>query len=143
MTQQNFNYEDYEDSVYTATIDLPADPGEENETVIVTNERVFAFQQLKHAVISDDGTDAESYLIDWSVQNEKRFWKGPIAQLAKMFGSTHTSIWTPFRVPVPVQPKTSLYIRVVNKYPDNTGGIRKLLITFEGMEKKNTKGRDK
>lgn len=130
------NARDYESSQYTVVLDLPGGPGEEVEGAVVTRERPFALQQLKHAIMGEDGTDPEQYQIDWSVQNEKRYWKGDQPPMAQMFGSVKTGRWYPFSSPIPLIPKTSLYVRVINRYAAE-GDTRKIMISFEGLEKKN------
>lgn len=132
---ESFNYENWEASTLTVTIALP---GTENDSAggdVVTRERPFIIEQLKHTVIGDDGTDAEQYSIDWSIQNQKRYWKGATAPMAKLFGSTHTDRWSPFRVPIAIPGKTTLNVELTNRYTGG-GGPRTVQVTFEGFERR-------
>jgi len=125
----------YEPSHYTIDVELPSEPGSSVEADVVTRERPFALTQLMHCVVEEDGNDPEQYSIDLSVQNEKRYWKGASAPMAKAaFGSVKTGRWIPFATPIPVEAKTSLFIRVTNRYATATG-TRKIQIILHGVER--------
>jgi hypothetical protein len=125
----------YEDSKYSVELVLPANPGEEVETTIVTRERPFALQQITHCVIGDNGTDSEQYSIDWSIQNEKRYWKGSSAPMARAaFGSVSTGRWIPFKQPIAIEAKTTLFVKLQNRYAAATS-TRSIQVIFHGSEK--------
>ena len=133
---ENVNPKQFEDSKYTVELVLPADPGEEVETSIVTRERPFALQLITHQVIGDDdGTDTEQYSIDWSIQNEKRYFKGQGAPMARAgFGSTSTGRWINFRQPIAIEAKTTLFVKLQNRYTVSTE-TRKVQVIFHGSER--------
>jgi hypothetical protein len=136
MPEQQFNYEDWESSKYTVNLDLPSTNGDSVEGSVVTRERPFILHRIKHTVVGEDGADPEQYSLDWSIQNEKRFWKGDSEPMARHYGSTHHGVWSPLSVPVPLEAKTTLYVRCVNRYNDAEPTTRKLQVVFEGLERK-------
>lgn len=133
---ENVNPKQFEDSKYTVELVLPANPGEEVETSIVTRERPFALQLITHQVIGDDsGTDTEQYSIDWSIQNEKRYFKGQGAPMARAgFGSISTGRWINFRQPIAIEAKTTLFVKLQNRYTVSTE-TRKVQVIFHGSER--------
>jgi hypothetical protein len=133
---ENVNPKQFEDSKYTVELVLPADPGEEVETSIVTRERPFALQLITHQVIGDDdGADTEQYSIDWSIQNEKRYFKGQGAPMARAgFGSISTGRWINFRQPIAIEAKTTLFVKLQNRYTVSTE-TRKVQVIFHGSER--------
>jgi hypothetical protein len=133
---ENVNPKQFEDSKYTVELVLPANPGEEVETSIVTRERPFALQLITHQVIGDDaGTDTEQYSIDWSIQNEKRYFKGQGAPMARAgFGSIATGRWINFRQPIAIEAKTTLFVKLQNRYTVSTE-TRKVQVIFHGSER--------
>jgi hypothetical protein len=133
---ENVNPKQFEDSKYTVELVLPANPGEEVETSIVTRERPFALQLITHQVIGDDdGADTEQYSIDWSIQNEKRYFKGQGAPMARCgFGSISTGRWINFRQPIAIEAKTTLFVKLQNRYTVSTE-TRKVQVIFHGSER--------
>jgi len=121
--------------IYTINLDLPDEPGQFGEGSVVINRRNFVLQQIMHCVVGDDGNDPEQYQLDWSIQNDKRYWKGVEAPMAQTYGSVKTGRWYPESVPVPLAVQTTLYIRVTNRYT-GTPATRKIQILFKGMEQR-------
>lgn len=121
---------------YTANLILPGDPGESAESSVVINRRNFVMQQVQHCVVGEDGTDPEQYQIDWSIQNDKRFWKGDNAPMAQLYGSVKTGRWYPESIPVQLAQQTTLYVKVTNRYT-GTPVTRHIQVVFSGIEKKN------
>lgn len=134
MPEQEFNYKDWESSQYTINLDIPVTEGDSVDGSVVTRERPFIVTQIKHTVVGEDGTDPEQYSLDWSIQNDKRFWKGNAAPMARMYGSTHTNVWSPLPVPVPLEAKTTLDVQLINRNGDAVA--RKVQVIFEGFEYK-------
>lgn len=121
------------DMTYTVNVDLPADPGESVIGSIVINRRDFIIERIKHCVIGDDGTDPEQYQLDWSIQNDRRFWKGDQAPMAQLFGSVKTGRWQEISPPIPIEQQTTLFVKLTNRYA--AGGLeRRVQVTFEGSE---------
>lgn len=134
MPEQEFKYKDWESSQYTVNLDIPVTEGDAVDGSVVTRERPFILHRIKHSVIGEDGNDPEQYSLDWSIQNDKRFWKGDSAPMARVYGSTHTGVWSPLSVPVPLEAKTTLYVQLVNRNGDAVE--RKVQVVFEGLEYK-------
>lgn len=134
MAEEKINYKDWEASQYTVNLDIPTTEGDSVDGVVVTRERPFILHRIKHSVIGEDGNDPEQYSLDWSIQNDKRFWKGDSAPMARVYGSTHTGVWSPLSVPVPLEAKTSLYVQLINRNADQAE--RKVQVVFEGLEYK-------
>jgi hypothetical protein len=131
----------YEESQYTIDLVLPGTVGEEVTATVVTRERPFAMTMITHCVVGDvpdpatGARDPEQYSIDWSISNEKRYWKGGSAPMAQSaFGSVHTGQWVSFPQPVAIEAKTTLYITLQNRYaaPGNT---RKVQVILHGVER--------
>lgn len=118
---------------YTVNLDLPADPGESVTGSMVINRRDFIVERIKHCVLADDGTDPEQYQLDWSIQNDRRFWKGDQAPMAALFGSVKTGRWQEISPPIPLEQQTTVYIKLTNRYPAG-GLVRKVQVVFEGSE---------
>jgi hypothetical protein len=132
--EQEFKYKDWEASQYTVNLDIPTTEGDSVDGSVVTRERPFILHRIKHSVIGEDGNDPEQYSLDWSIQNDKRFWKGDSAPMARVYGSTHTGVWSPLSVPVPLEAKTTLYVQLINRNGDAES--RKVQVVFEGLEYK-------
>lgn len=133
---------DLEQSQYTVDLILPATPGQDVTQTIVTRERPFALMLITHQIVGDDpinngGADPENYSIDWSIQNEKRYWKGgtpPMAPAA--FGSIRSGQWITFPQAVPIEAKTTLFVTVQNRYPATAPAVeRKIQVIFHGCER--------
>lgn len=133
--QDDFNYAEWEGSQYPVNVDLPANNGDRVTGSVVTREREFILHKIKHCVIGDEGDDPEQYSLNWSIQNDKRFWKGDSPPMARMFGSVHHGVWTPLGSPVKLPPKSTLYVELQNRYvPD--GDPKQIQVIFEGLEYK-------
>jgi len=135
---QQANIEDLLSQTYTVNMDLPENAGESVDGTVVINRRNFVLQQIMHAVVGDDGSDPEQYQLDWSIQNDKRFWKGDNAPMAQTYGSVKTGRWYPESVPVPLTKQTTLYVKLTNRY-SGVAAARKVQILFKGIEKMNDK----
>jgi hypothetical protein len=131
----------YEQSQYTVDVVLPAAVGETVTATVVTRERPFALTMITHCVVGDlpdavtGARDPEQYSIDWSISNEKRYWKGgspPMAQPG--FGSVSTGQWISFPQPISIEAKTTLFVTVQNRYAAATVS-RKIQIIFHGVER--------
>jgi hypothetical protein len=132
----------YEESQYTIDLVLPGIVGETVTATVVTRERPFAMTMITHCVVGDAPDpaagfqmDPEQYSIDWSISNEKRYWKGGSAPMAKSaFGSVHTGQWISFPQPVAIEAKTTLYVTLMNRYAA-PGNSRKIQVILHGVER--------
>ena len=131
-----------EQSQYTVDLTLPATPGESVTATVVTRERPFALAFISHQIVDDDpitggGADPENYSIDWSIQNEKRYWKGGTPPMAPAgFGSIRSGLWINFPQAVPIEAKTTLFVTLQNRYPATSPKIqRHVQIIFHGVER--------
>jgi hypothetical protein len=135
---------DCEQSQYTVDLLLPSTPGQDVTATVVTRERPFALMMITHQIVGDDpitagGPDPENYSIDWSIQNEKRYWKGGTAPMARAgFGSTATGVWITFPQPIPIEAKTTLFVTLQNRYPATAPSVeRNVQVIFHGVERTN------
>ena len=126
----------FEQSQYVVELELSGTVNETVETTIVTRERPFVMTMITHCVVGEDGNDPEQYALDWSIQNEKRYWKGPAtAPMAKAaFGSVKTGRWISFPQPIPIEAKTSLFVKVINRYAADQEDPRTIQVIFHGLE---------
>lgn len=131
----------YEESQYTIDLVLPGIVGETVTATVVTRERPFAMTMITHCVVGDvpdpitGALDPEQYSIDWSISNEKRYWKGGSAPMAKSaFGSVVTGQWISFPQPVAIEAKTTLYVTLMNRYAA-PGNSRKIQVILHGVER--------
>ena len=120
---------------YEISVELPGTPGESATGSVVINRSDFAMTELRHVVVGDDGTDQEQYSIDFSLQNTERFYKGPSAPMAKLFGSTHTNIWSKVSPAVVIKKNTTVYVELKNHYAA-AGNTRTVQIWLYGQEAK-------
>lgn len=120
---------------YDTVIELGGDPGDVATGSIIINRSDFALVKLKWALVTTPETEVpHDFSIDLSLQNTKRFWKGPTAPMALTFGSPYTSLWDEYRPPILIPIQTTVYIELVNH---NTTSVdaRKIQIILEGDEK--------
>lgn len=120
---------------YKVDITLPGTPGEKASATFVINRSDFAFWQISHCVVGDDGTDPEQYLIDWSEQNEIRYYKGTSPIHAKIFGSVSHGLWKQYDPPIKLALNTTVYVELTNAYAAS-GSERKIQVIFTGAEAK-------
>lgn len=125
---------DVEFMEYPLELTLPKEVDATVEAALTINTCDFAIMNLKHCVVGDDGTNAMQYSIDWSIQNDRRFWKGSSAPMALMFGSPRTSIWTEFRKPIRIMQQVTLYVKLTNRYAADLADDIKVQILFCGYE---------
>ena len=135
MRDVEFDWENWEPSRYTVNIELGGNPGDDALESVTTRERPFIIEQIQHVVVGDNGDDDEAYSLDWSIQNDKRYWKGSTAPMATTYGSTHHGRWQKESVPVGIEAKTTLFSRLVNYY-QAAGEPRNIQVLFVGMERK-------
>lgn len=119
---------------YDTVIELSGTPGERNTGSIIINRSDFALVKLKWAFVTTPENDPCDFSIDLSLQNTKRFWKGPTAPMALTFGSPNTSLWDEYRPPILIPIQTTVYIELTNHYAGQ-GEARKIQIILEGDEK--------
>jgi hypothetical protein len=119
---------------YGVTVTLGKNPGNEVIGSIETDDRDFAITHLQHAVVGDVGTDQEQYSIEFSLGNDEYFHKGPIPPMAKFYGSTHTNIWDEFIPAIQVTAKTTIYVKLVNRYAAVQANDLDIQIWFKGDE---------
>lgn len=139
MNQDQFNalvaaMKDVSTMKYSCDIELSGTPGEHATGSIIINRSDFALIKLKWAFITGEIDDPANFSIDLSLQNTKRFWKGPTPPMALSFGSPQTSIWDEYRPPILIPNQTTVYIDLTNNYAAPVDNM-KIQIILEGNEK--------
>lgn len=122
-------------NAYGVEITLDNTAGADETASVVINRRDFAIRKLKYVVVGDDGTDAQSFGLDFSLQNEERFFKDVIP-LAPIYGSAHHGIWHQFEPAIQVPEQTTIYIRVINRYAVQPAAPMVIQVFLEGAELK-------
>lgn len=120
---------------YAVTLNLGGDPGDTVEATFVVNRSDFAVWQVSHAVLGDDGTDAEQYLLDWSEQNTIKYNKSNNGLHAKLYGSGHHGIWKQYNPPIKLALNTTVFVKLTNVYA-GSGSARNIQVVFTGAETK-------
>jgi len=102
--------------------------GDFAEGSISLNDRVFILQRLTHAIIAWDQWTAHPigwtvgawnqdgmYRLDWSVNNQLRYWKGALAPLAMIaHGSAQAGYWLDLPAPVVFAGLETIHLKVIN-----------------------------
>jgi hypothetical protein len=120
---------------YGVKVTLPGAIGEAGTGSVVINRSDFALYEIQHCVVGEDGTDPMQYTIDFSLQNTERFYKGPEAPMALLFGSPRTNLWSEYRPPIEIKKNTTVYFELQNRYAA-PGDERKIQIWLVGCELK-------
>lgn len=118
---------------YLVNITLPGTPGEKASATFVVNRSDFAVWRISHCVVGDDGTDEQQYLLDWSEQNEVRYYKGATPPHSLLFGSVRHGIWKEYDPPIKLELNTTVFVELTNAYP-GTGSERQIQVLFTGAE---------
>lgn len=129
---------------YIVDLRVGGQAGDTVETSVTLRERPFTLAYITHQII-DDGNAPNPlvqhglYSIDWSIQNDTRFWQGdsvPMADAA--YGSIRTGNWIPFIKPIGLEAKTTIYVALMNRRTQpNEYTVQAI---FHGLEKVNNVG---
>jgi hypothetical protein len=133
---QDIDITDFGPNEYIVTIDLKGESGEKKSDVVNVTRNNFLLRRIEHCVLEQEEVETEDYAIDWSIDNQIRFFKGNQPPMAKLYGSTKHGRWTEFEPPIPINQQQTLYVELINRYADSQQRDRKIQITFVGMEDK-------
>jgi hypothetical protein len=124
---------------YVLELTVGSQAGDKAETSVTLRERPFVFCFLTHQIVDDGNAPNElvqhgNYSIDWSIQNDTRFWQGETAPMADAaYGSVRSGEWIPFNKPIGLEQKTTLYVAIQNRR--QTAHEYTVQVILHGMEK--------
>lgn len=116
---------------------------------VALNDRVFILQKITHAIVRWTDWDAHPigwgvaafpqdgmYRLDWSINNQQRFWKGILPPLAlTAYGSAQNGIWIPFSAPVALSGNETINLNVINAIARTAAQTYDVQVVFHGIER--------
>lgn len=134
---QLLDFSDYQPQFYTAKIEIGANIGDEEAGQVAINDRPFLIQRITHQITSagvpfflllQDGL----YSIDWSLYEQKRFWKGSAPSALAAFGNARTGIFMDLPSPVSVIGNETLHVNIQNQV--DRGAPITVQVIWHGIE---------
>lgn len=120
---------------YAVTCSMGGTPGDTVEATFVINRSDFAVCSIQYAVLGDDGTDPQQFLLDWSEQNTIKYNKSQNGLHAQIYGSVRHGIWKEYVPPINLALNTTVFIKLTNVYAA-AGNQRNIQVVFSGYETK-------
>jgi hypothetical protein len=133
-------------------IDIPGigpNLGDFQEGSISLNDRVFILQRITHAIVAWSDWTAHPvgwgiaaynqdsmYRLDWSINNQQRFWKGTLPPLAMIaHGSAQAGYWLDLPAPVALNGLETIHLKVINAILRTAGQLFTVQTIFHGLER--------
>jgi len=131
------DFSDYQSMYYGFNVEVGADAGDENSGQVAINDRPFLIQRITHRIIAAGVPfflilQDNLYGIDWSLYEQKRFWKGAYPNAAGAFGNAMTGIFLDLSSPVAVIGNETIHAGVQNQV--DRGAPITVQIQFHGIE---------
>jgi len=130
-------FKDYQPMTYLVDVQVPQFAGQQGKGQVAINDRPFLIQRITHIITSagvpiwlliQDGI----YRIDWSLYEQKRFFKGAVPNAVAQFGNARTGIWLDLPSPVAMVGNETLHVGVMNDI--NRGADFVVQVQFHGIE---------
>ena len=120
--------------MFSVDIEVPREIGDRGQGQIAINDRPYIVQKITHQMIltatvpDQDGL----YRIDWSLYQQRRFWKGSVPLADSAFGSVRHGIWQPLTSPLFLEANKTLHVTVENAATRTDPYVVQVL--FHGVE---------
>lgn len=135
------DFSDYRPMYYTVDVEIGANAGDEEKGQIAINDRPFLIQRITHQIVAagvpfflllQDGL----YRIDWSLYEQKRFWKGATPNAVAAYGNARTGIFLDLPSPVSVIGNETIHVNMQNQV--DRGEPITVQVQFQGIEQVRT-----
>ena len=130
---------EYRSVVFVCETEVDVNEGDRGIAEIQLNPRPFIMTSMRHEIVKDGNAPTPPvqdgmYRINWTIDDQTQFFKGPAPLARSYLGSVDTGIWKNLDNPIEIRGSQNFAVTIINALPGRANPIT-VQIQLHGVER--------